>query len=162
MWNNHGLCGVWGRGWLINTGKVLKEMRQDLVKSTVGAFSSVQSLSRVRLCDPMDRSTPGLPVHHQLLEFAQTHVHGVSDALAWNKKGKPPKILFDGFLCSWSPLLSALSILPCFLDTLSWTALSSFSLFLHPLPPTTSRRFIPWLIYSVRNFILMASPVTFM
>ena len=35
-------------------------------------FSSVQlSLSRVRLCDPMNRSTPGLPVHHQLLEFTQ-------------------------------------------------------------------------------------------
>ena len=38
-------------------------------------FSSVQSLSRVRLCDPMDCSTPGLPVHHQLPEFTQTHVH---------------------------------------------------------------------------------------
>ena len=33
------------------------------------------------LCDPMDRSTPGLPVHHQLLEFTQTHVHRVSDAI---------------------------------------------------------------------------------
>ena len=33
------------------------------------------------LCDPMNRSTPGLPVHHQLLEFTQTHVHGVSDAI---------------------------------------------------------------------------------
>ena len=32
-------------------------------------FSSVQSLSRVWLCDPMDRSTPGFPVHHQLLEL---------------------------------------------------------------------------------------------
>ena len=32
-------------------------------------FSSVQSLSRVRLCDPMNRSTPGLPVHQQLPEF---------------------------------------------------------------------------------------------
>ena len=38
-------------------------------------FSSVQLLSRVRLCDPMHCSTPGLPVHHQLLEFTQTHVH---------------------------------------------------------------------------------------
>ena len=37
-------------------------------------FSSVQSLSRVWLCDPMNRSTPGLPVLHQLLEFTQTHV----------------------------------------------------------------------------------------
>ena len=33
------------------------------------------------LCNPMDCSTPGLPVHHQLLEFTQTHVHWVSDAI---------------------------------------------------------------------------------
>ena len=33
------------------------------------------------LCDPMNRSTPGIPVHHQLLEFTQTHVHRVSDAI---------------------------------------------------------------------------------
>ena len=33
------------------------------------------------LCDPMNRSTPGLPVHHQLPEFTQTHVHCVGDAI---------------------------------------------------------------------------------
>ena len=33
------------------------------------------------LCDPMDCSTPGLPVHHQLPELAQTHVHRVGDAI---------------------------------------------------------------------------------
>ena len=33
------------------------------------------------LCDPMNRSTTGLPVHHQLLEFTQTHVHWISDAI---------------------------------------------------------------------------------
>ena len=43
-------------------------------------FSSVQSLSHVRLCDPMDCRTPGLPVHHQLPGFIQTHVHQVNDA----------------------------------------------------------------------------------
>ena len=32
-------------------------------------------------CDPMNRSTPGLPVHHQLLEFTQTHVHRAGDAI---------------------------------------------------------------------------------
>ena len=32
-------------------------------------------------CDPMNLSTPGLPVHHQLPEFTQTHVHRVSDAI---------------------------------------------------------------------------------
>ena len=43
-------------------------------------FSSVaQSCST--LCDPMNQSTPGLPVHHQLPEFTQTHVHQVSDAI---------------------------------------------------------------------------------
>ena len=43
--------------------------------------SSVQLLSRVRLCDPMSCSTPGLLVHHQLPEFTQTHVHRVGDAI---------------------------------------------------------------------------------
>ena len=44
-----------------------------------------QSSSVTQLCltlwDPMNRSTPGLPVYHQLPEFAQTHVHGVGDAI---------------------------------------------------------------------------------
>ena len=45
-------------------------------------FSSVRLLSRVRLCDPMNHSTPGLPVHHHLLEFTQIHVHRVGDAIS--------------------------------------------------------------------------------
>ena len=59
-----------------------------LLKSHVENFEhyfaricSVQSLSRVQLCNPMNRSTPDLPVHHQLPEFTQTHVHWVSDAI---------------------------------------------------------------------------------
>ena len=43
-------------------------------------FSSVAQ-SCPTLCNPMNRSTPGLPVHHQLPEFTQTHVHRVSDAI---------------------------------------------------------------------------------
>ena len=43
-------------------------------------FSSVAQ-SCLTLCDPMNCSTPGLPVHHQLLEFTQTHVHGFGDAI---------------------------------------------------------------------------------
>ena len=43
-------------------------------------FSSVAE-SCPTLCDPMDCSTPGLPVHHQLPEFTQTHVHRVGDAI---------------------------------------------------------------------------------
>ena len=47
----------------------------------LGALSSVQSLSCIRLCDPMNCSTPNLLVHHQLPEFTQTHVHWVGDAI---------------------------------------------------------------------------------
>ena len=43
-------------------------------------FSSVTQ-SCLTLCNPMNCSTPGLPVHHQLLESTQTHVHWVSDAI---------------------------------------------------------------------------------
>ena len=43
-------------------------------------FTSVTQ-SCPTLCDPMNRSTPGLPVHHQLPEFTQTHVHRVGDAI---------------------------------------------------------------------------------
>ena len=49
-------------------------------ENTAG-LNLVQSLSRVRLCDPMNCSTPDFPVHHQLPEFTQTPVHGVGDAI---------------------------------------------------------------------------------
>ena len=51
-----------------------------LSKYISGQFSSVTQ-SCLTLCDPMNRSTPGLPVHHQLPELTQTHVHRVSDAI---------------------------------------------------------------------------------
>ena len=44
-------------------------------------FSSVQSLRHVQLCNPMNHSTPGLPVYHQLPESTQTHVHWGGDAI---------------------------------------------------------------------------------
>ena len=46
-------------------------------------FSSVSSVAQscLTLCDPMNRSTPGLPVHHQLPESTQTHIHRVDDAI---------------------------------------------------------------------------------
>ena len=51
----------------------------------IADVSSVQFSSVAQLCltlyDPMNRSTPGLPVYHQLQEFTQTHVHRVSDAI---------------------------------------------------------------------------------
>ena len=66
------------RDQIANICWIIKKAREYQKKSQ---FSSVQSLSCVRLCDPMNCSTPGLPVHHQLPEFTQTHVHRVSDAI---------------------------------------------------------------------------------
>ena len=50
-------------------------MRSENILPHETRISSVQSLSRVRLCNAKNRSTPGLPVHHQFPEFTQTHVH---------------------------------------------------------------------------------------
>ena len=51
-------------------------------------FSSVTQ-SCPTLCDPMNHSTPGLPVHHQLLEFTQTHVHRVGDGCVSHPVSSP-------------------------------------------------------------------------
>ena len=54
----------------------------DILKY-LSVSQSVSSLTKScpTLCNTMNRSTPGLPVHHQLLEFTQTHLHRVSDAI---------------------------------------------------------------------------------
>ena len=59
-------------------------------------FNSVAQ-SCLILCDPMDRSAPGLPVHHQLPEFTQTHVHWACDAI------QPSHPLTSPFLPAFSP-----------------------------------------------------------
>ena len=51
----------------------------NISKCSVQFISFAQSCPT--LCNPMNRSRPGLPVHHQLPEFTQTHVHQVSDAI---------------------------------------------------------------------------------
>ena len=61
--------------WHIIIIKVFTTKYKDSVQ-----FSSVTQ-SCPTLCDPMNRNTPGLPVHHHLPELAQTHVHRVGDAI---------------------------------------------------------------------------------
>ena len=63
------VCFVSGLYWILTTSSFTLQ------------FSSVQSLSCVWLSNPMNRSTPGLPVHHQLPEATETHVHWVGDAI---------------------------------------------------------------------------------
>ena len=62
-------------------------------------FGSVAQ-SCLTLCDPMNRSMPGLPVHHQLSEFTQTHVHWFSDAIQPSHPlSSPSPLTFSGWYC---------------------------------------------------------------
>ena len=65
------ISGITGRFFTVWAPREAKEIYQ--IRSVAQSCPT--------LCDPMNRSTPGLPVHHQLLEFTQTHVHQVSDAI---------------------------------------------------------------------------------
>ena len=70
---------LWCWRRLLRVPWTARRFNQSILKE----ISSVQ-LSRSSCptpCDPMNRSTPGLPVHHQLPEFTQTHVHPVGDAI---------------------------------------------------------------------------------
>ena len=53
---------------------------QRIIREYYKRHSSVAQ-SCLTLCDPMNHTTPGLPVHHQLPEFTQTHGHRISDAI---------------------------------------------------------------------------------
>ena len=78
QWNPHNWSGL-----LLSFDKFIHLCNvnpyQDIERYSV-QFSSVAQ-SCPTLCDPMNCSMPGLPVHHQLPEFTQTHVHRVSDAI---------------------------------------------------------------------------------
>ena len=73
-----------GRKVMINLDSIFKS-RDITLPTNVHLVRSDQIRSVAQscptLCNPMNRSTPGLPVHHQLPEFTQTHVHRVSDAI---------------------------------------------------------------------------------
>ena len=58
----------------------MNQNMEEFLKDCRNQFSSVAQ-SRPTLCDPIRYSTPGFPVHHQLPELAQTHVHRVSNAI---------------------------------------------------------------------------------
>ena len=68
--------GTWVCLWLI-----LIDVRQKTTKFHKAIQFSSVTQSCPTLCDPMNSNTPGLPVHHQLLEFTQTRVYRVSDAI---------------------------------------------------------------------------------
>ena len=81
----HSSTLAWRIPWTAEPGRLqpMGSQREghDLATTQISVqFSSVAQSCPI-LCNPMNRSTPGLPVHHQLPEFTQTHVHRVSDAI---------------------------------------------------------------------------------
>ena len=78
----------WANSLQRSPGPVLQQREKREIESAtcmvvnclVPHFSSVGQ-SCPTLCDPINSSTPGLPVHHQLPEFTQTHIHRVGDAI---------------------------------------------------------------------------------
>ena len=79
--------GIQGSNWMVY-------MSESLHVSTHRTFTrdslSSAAQSCPTLCDPVDCSMPGLPVHHQLPEFTQTHVHRVGDAIQPSHPLLPP------------------------------------------------------------------------
>ena len=94
VWVNSG-SGWWsGRSgvlWFVGSQRVGHDWATELKPRSnrsiidgskdMSVFTSFQSLRHVWLCDSMDCSTPGLPIHHQFSELSQTHVHWVGDAI---------------------------------------------------------------------------------
>ena len=97
LWDSLERRGVWGR---MNTCLWMAELLHCSLE-TVSQHRSVQFSSVAQLCstlcDPMNRTTSGLSVHHQLPEFTQTHVHRVGDVrLMWIKSVMPSSHLILG------------------------------------------------------------------
>ena len=106
--------------------------------------------SCLTLCDPMNRSTAGLPVHHQLPEFTQTHVHRVSDAIQPShplSSPSPPAPNPESFpmsqLFSWGGQRTGVSALASFLPKKSRADLLQNALVGSPCSPRDSQESSP-------------------
>ena len=73
----------------------LRVQTHDSCASSIGRSDQIRSVAQScpTLCDPMNLSMPGLPVHHQLPKFTQTHVHRVSDAIQLSHPLSSPSLL---------------------------------------------------------------------
>ena len=117
-------------------------------------FSSVSQLCPT-LCDPVNRSTPGLPVHHQLPEFTQTHVHRVSDAIQRSHPLSFPLLLPPippsiRVFSNESTLIKKMKVLvaqscPTLCDPMNWSPPGS------PVPGILQARTLEWVAISFSN-----------
>ena len=107
-------------------------------------ISLVQLLSCVRLCNRMDCSTPGFPVHHQLLELTQTHVRRVGDAIQLSHPLSSPSLSASIF--SSIRVISNESVLP-----IRWPKYWRFSFSISP-----SNEYSGLISFSIDWFDLLA------
>ena len=96
----------------------IRNLDGKLIEAVSVQFSSVAQ-SCLTLCDPMNCSTPGLPVHHQLPKFSQTHVHGVGDTI------QPSHPLLPLFLLDIFPIMRLFSNEPALASVGQSTGASS-------------------------------------
>ena len=129
-------------------------------------FSSVAQ-SCPALCDPMDRSTPGLPVHHQLLQFTQTHVHRVSDAIQPSHpllSPSPPAFNLSQHQGLFQWVSSSLYSEGTFSESLGSLCSALFDLTLLPMNPSCFDLpefpyVSPWLKEPISSFWIPTSPL---
>ena len=83
--------------WIINTHVSLFVMNNKRAKVFITRKKTLSSVPRLcpTLCDPMDCDTPGFPIHHQLLELAQIHIHWVGDAIQPSRPLSSPPCAFS-------------------------------------------------------------------
>ena len=84
-----GLQRVW-HNWVTNTTSLLLDICSPYMSIRTSVQFNLVAQSCPTLFDPTDFSMPGLPVHHQLLKFTQTHVHKVSDTIQPSHPLSPP------------------------------------------------------------------------
>ena len=130
--NNKGITQIYSNFFL--KGKQSHEMMLSITNHSVQLSSVAQSCPT--LCDPMDCSTPGLPVHHHLPELTQTHVHWVGDAIQPShpllSPSSPAFTLFHhqglfqrvSFLHQMAKVLAKASVLP--MNIQDWFPLENF------------------------------------
>ena len=123
-------------------------------------FSSVTQLC-LTLCDPTNRSTPGLPVHHKLPEYTQTHAHRVSDAIQPSHPLPPPSPFAFSLsqrqgVFQWVGTSASATVLPMNVQgwlPLGWTGLISL------LSKGLSRVFSSTTVCNTSGFSLLYGPI---
>ena len=92
--NDNKMSPSFDRRAVIKRTRNTKNARECGERGTLRTAAHSVAQSCLTLCNPMDCSTPGLPVHHQLLKLAQTHAHQIGDTI------QPSHSFFFFLICS--------------------------------------------------------------